>query len=124
MNALEKLKSMTVVVADTGDFNAMKAFAPRDATTNPTLILKAVQMPEYRRLLETTGLCPATLGSFHASHANGPSAFSVCMHRHDARTVSHTRLVLDRDAVTFRYWPDAPCRCGSPRTMVIPRRAS
>lgn len=79
---------------------------------------------EYRRLLETAGLCPVTLGMFHASHADGPSAFSVCMHRHDARTVSHTRLVLDRDAVTFRYWPDAPCRGGSPRTVAIPRRAS
>ncbi len=59
MNALDTLKSMTVVVADTGDFNAMKAFAPRDATTNPTLILKAVQMPEYRRLLDEA----ATAGS-------------------------------------------------------------
>jgi transaldolase len=52
MNALEKLKSMTVVVADTGDFNAMKAYQPRDATTNPTLILKAIQMPDYRGLLD------------------------------------------------------------------------
>lgn len=52
MNALEKLKSMTVVVADTGDFNAIRAYQPRDATTNPTLILKAIQMPEYRGLLD------------------------------------------------------------------------
>ncbi len=52
MNALEKLKTMTVVVADTGDFNAMKAYQPRDATTNPTLILKAIQMPEHRGLLD------------------------------------------------------------------------
>lgn len=52
MNALEKLKTMTVVVADTGDFNAMKAYQPRDATTNPTLILKAIQMPAYRGLLD------------------------------------------------------------------------
>ncbi len=52
MNALELLKTATVVVADTGDFNAMKAYQPRDATTNPTLILKAIQMPEYRGLLD------------------------------------------------------------------------
>lgn len=45
---------MTVVVADTGDFNTMRAYAPRDATTNPTLILKAVQKPEYRNLLLET----------------------------------------------------------------------
>lgn len=51
-DALEQLKRYTVVVADTGDFNSIKAFAPRDATTNPTLILKAVQKPAYRGLLD------------------------------------------------------------------------
>ena len=51
MNALDTLRSMTVVVADTGDFNSMKAYQPRDATTNPTLILKAIQMPQYQGLL-------------------------------------------------------------------------
>jgi transaldolase len=54
MNALDRLKTLTTVVADTGDFNTMKAYAPRDATTNPTLILKAVGKPEYRGLLEET----------------------------------------------------------------------
>ncbi|MBN9428715.1 MAG: transaldolase [Burkholderiales bacterium] len=54
MNALEQLKRFTTVVADTGDFNAMRAYAPRDATTNPTLILKAVQAPAYAELLTQT----------------------------------------------------------------------
>ncbi|GMV02840.1 MAG: transaldolase [Burkholderiales bacterium] len=54
MNALDQLKRFTTVVADTGDFNAMRAYAPRDATTNPTLILKAAQKPEYRALLAQT----------------------------------------------------------------------
>lgn len=52
MTTLDALKSHTVVVADTGDFASIKAFAPRDATTNPSLILKAVQMPEYKALLD------------------------------------------------------------------------
>lgn len=52
MNQLEQLKQFTTIVADTGDFQAMKAFAPRDATTNPSLILKAVQKDEYKHLLE------------------------------------------------------------------------
>jgi transaldolase len=52
MNQLEQLKQFTTVVADTGDFQSIKAYAPRDATTNPSLILKAVQKPEYRPLLE------------------------------------------------------------------------
>ncbi|MFZ6845494.1 transaldolase [Undibacterium sp. RuTC16W] len=52
MNQLEQLKKYTTVVADTGDFQAMRAYAPQDATTNPSLILKAVQKPEYRPMLE------------------------------------------------------------------------
>jgi transaldolase len=52
MNQLEQLKQYTTIVADTGDFQSIKAFAPRDATTNPSLILKAVQKDEYRPLLE------------------------------------------------------------------------
>ncbi len=52
MNQLEQLKQFTTVVADTGDFQSIKAYTPRDATTNPSLILKAVKKPEYRPLLE------------------------------------------------------------------------
>jgi len=51
---LDQLKQFTVVVADTGDFATLKQFAPRDATTNPSLILKAAQMPEYKPLVEQT----------------------------------------------------------------------
>ena len=52
MNQLEQLKHLTTVVADTGDFQSIKQFTPQDATTNPSLILKAVQKPEYKPLLE------------------------------------------------------------------------
>lgn len=52
MNQLEQLKQYTTIVADTGDFQTMKAFSPHDATTNPSLILKAVQKHEYKPLLE------------------------------------------------------------------------
>lgn len=51
MNQLDALKQHTVVVADTGDFHQIAAFQPRDATTNPSLILKAVQKPDYQPLL-------------------------------------------------------------------------
>ena len=54
MNQLAQLKQYTTVVADTGDFHAMQTFQPQDATTNPSLILKAVQKSEYRPLLEQT----------------------------------------------------------------------
>lgn len=52
MNQLEQLKQHTIVVADTGDFESMKVFAPKDATTNPSLILKAVQSEKYQPLLK------------------------------------------------------------------------
>ncbi len=52
MNQLEQLKQHTVVVADTGDFEAMKAYKPQDATTNPSLILQASQKDEYKSLVE------------------------------------------------------------------------
>ncbi len=52
MNPLEQLKQHTVVVADTGNFKDLAQFAPRDATTNPSLILKAVQQPDYAPLLQ------------------------------------------------------------------------
>jgi transaldolase len=49
---LDQLKAMTTIVADTGDFESIRAWKPTDATTNPTLLLKAVQMEEYRELVE------------------------------------------------------------------------
>jgi transaldolase len=49
---LDQLKKFTTVVADTGDFGTLKQYTPRDATTNPSLILKAAQMPEYGYLVE------------------------------------------------------------------------
>ena len=54
MNQLDALKQFTTVVADTGDFKQLGAFQPQDATTNPSLILKAVQKPDYAPLLKDT----------------------------------------------------------------------
>ena len=54
MNQLDALKQFTTVVADTGDFRQLAAFQPQDATTNPSLILKAVQKADYAPLLKET----------------------------------------------------------------------
>jgi transaldolase len=51
-NLLDQLAAMTVVVADTGDIDAIKQFTPRDATTNPSLILAAAQIPTYQELID------------------------------------------------------------------------
>src|SRR5258706_4097020 len=52
LSQLDQLKKFTKVVADTGDFDTLKEFAPQDATTNPSLILKAAQLPAYKQLVE------------------------------------------------------------------------
>ena len=49
---LDQLSEMTVVVADTGDLEAIRKFTPRDATTNPSLILAAAQIPAYQSLID------------------------------------------------------------------------
>ena len=53
-NLLDQLKELTIVVADTGDIQAIEAFTPRDATTNPSLITAAAQMPQYQEIVDDT----------------------------------------------------------------------
>ena len=53
-NLLEQLRNITVVVADTGDIQAIETFKPRDATTNPSLITAAAQMPQYQEIVDET----------------------------------------------------------------------
>src|SRR5258708_5648301 len=52
LNQLDQLKQMTTVVADTGDFSTLRQYAPQDATTNPSLIYKVAEKPEYVHLLD------------------------------------------------------------------------
>ena len=54
LNLLDQLRAMTVVVADTGDFQSIRSYMPRDATTNPSLIATAAQMPEYQDIVDDT----------------------------------------------------------------------
>lgn len=80
MNKLEQLRKMTTVVADTGDIDSMKAYTPQDATTNPSLLLKAAQQPQYKHLLEDA------LG-YANTHADNEQ--------------HQTELLLDKIAVNF-----------------------
>ena len=54
MNLLQQLRDMTIVVADTGDIQAIKSFTPRDATTNPSLITAAAKIPQYQNIVDET----------------------------------------------------------------------
>src|SRR5258707_13320556 len=75
---LEQLRGMTIVVADTGDIDAVRRLKPQDCTTNPTLLLKAVENPAYAHLVEeavawgrgrggsTAAVCDRLAGSFRS----------------------------------------------------------
>jgi transaldolase len=75
-NLLEQLRSYTVVVADTGDIEAMEKFRPQDATTNPSLITAAAQLPQYQPIVDGVLLAARKeLGSRAASTAVANLAF-------------------------------------------------
>ena len=82
-SVLDQLRGMTVVVADTGDFQAIRKFTPRDATTNPSLIAAAAHMPEYQDVVDETLMS--------ARKSLGTSA-------KDAAVIA---LAFDRLAITF-----------------------
>jgi transaldolase len=77
-NKLEQLKTMTDVVADTGDIEAMRRFTPMDATTNPSLLLKAAALPHYAELLDAAKTWAAEQGGSDAEQlANCCDRFAV-----------------------------------------------
>ena len=71
MSLLDSLKRVTTVVADTGDIEAMRQFRPQDATTNPSLLLKAAQQPQYRPLVEAA-LADADRGRLATASRSAP----------------------------------------------------
>jgi len=80
MNKLEQLKQITTVVADTGDFDSIKQYLPTDATTNPSLVYAAAQLPQYQHLVDEAV-------EYGMTNASTPGA--------------RTALILDRLAVVF-----------------------
>lgn len=66
---------------------------------------------------------PASLYAFHASHGESPSAYSPCMHREDAQTVSFSWVVVSRDEVRFLYSPVAPCQSAPSAPQILRRTA-
>ena len=100
MSLLDSLKGFTTVVADTGDIEAMRRFRPQDATTNPSLLLKAAQQPQYRPLVEAAlaGADQALLRQgFHLRQGSGGQAGGQAGERDKKRT----ELFMDRLAVNF-----------------------
>lgn len=88
-NLLEQLREMTVVVADTGDIQAIETFKPRDATTNPSLITAAAQMPQYQ------GIVDDTLKGARETLGAGASANEVASLAFDRLAVSFGLKILE-----------------------------
>jgi hypothetical protein len=66
---------------------------------------------------------PALLYWFHSSHGTAPDAYSTCMHREDAETVSFSWVVVSKDAVRFLYSPGAPCQSKPSDQQILARAA-
>lgn len=88
-NLLEQLREVTVVVADTGDIQAIETFKPRDATTNPSLITAAAQMPQYQ------GIVDDTLKGARATLGAGAPASQVVSLAFDRLAVSFGLKILE-----------------------------
>jgi transaldolase len=86
---LEQLREMTVVVADTGDIQAIETFKPRDATTNPSLITAAAQMPQYQ------GIVDDTLESARSTLGKDASAADVATLAFERLAVSFGHKILE-----------------------------
>lgn len=93
---LDQLRQMTIVVADTGDIQAIEKFRPRDATTNPSLITAAAQMPEYQQIVDETLL--------EAKHELGSGSTDIQI----------ASLAFDRLAISF----------GKRILEIVPKRVS
>ena len=84
MSQLESLRRLTKVVADSGDIDAIAKYRPEDATTNPTLLLKAAQMPQYQHIVEeavrdTAGeVSEAARAAPFSTGSRSPSAARSC----------------------------------------------
>jgi hypothetical protein len=76
-----------------------------------------------RRVRPDRSFDPATLYWFHSSHGKEPDAYSTCMHRADAETVSFSWVVVSRDSIRFLYSPGAPCQSNPSNQEILTRAA-
>ncbi len=128
MNSLDLLRQYTTVVADTGDFEQLAQFQPQDATTNRSLVLKAVQQPRYRTLLEQAVAAhpgaSATTVAEHLLVAFGVEILKVVPGR--VSTEIDPRLSHETDASvgTAKRLIDLYAAAGVPRERVLIKLAS
>ncbi len=133
-NLLDALKQFSLIVADTGDFESIRKYQPRDATTNPSLLLKAAQMPEYTDILSRTLTeTKAQAGTLEASVKLALDKLSIAFGLEILKIVPHrvstevdARLSFDvegsvaKGRTLIRYYESA----GIPRERILIKLAS
>ena len=117
-NLLEQLREVTVVVADTGDIEAIKKVKPIDATTNPSLITAAAQMPEYQGIVDDTlkaaraslgaGASADEVATLAAASATAPPGSTTSLNSRKATSMASSTS----SSVTTRPGPRSCCASG------------
>ena len=85
--------------------------------------VRRFRLDEFARLVDPGRIDSDALYRFHTSHGAAPDAYSPCMHRADAETVSFSWVTVTPDEVQFRYQPSAPCRHRSTDEQILTRAA-
>jgi len=98
MNSLSQLKDLTIVVADTGDFQAMEHFKPTDATTNPSLILAAANQKKYAHLIEKAAECGKKSGSTFAEQVEAALDITCVLFGKEILNIIPGRVSTEVDA--------------------------
>lgn len=133
-NLLDQLKQFSIVVADTGELESIRKYRPRDATTNPSLLLKAAQKPEYKDLLEEV-LSNAKRSSLPASQqaalamdklavAFGVEILKIVSHRVSTEVDARLSFDVEGSIAKARSLIEAYERAGASRERVLIKVAS
>src|SRR5262249_13598641 len=97
---------------------------PLTSSSYDPLGVRAVRLNEFsRRIPPAEPADPALLYWFHSSHGASADAYSPCMHRDDAETVSFSWVIVTPREIRFLYSPAAPCRCAPSKLQVLARVA-
>ena len=107
MNQLDALKQFTTVVADTGDFKQLDAFKPQDATTNPSLILKAVQKADYDERIAVFSQLQHVTQAEQERAANEQKQKIQELRAAEGRKLLEIMPELKKPAVYSKFWQEA-----------------
>jgi hypothetical protein len=116
---LAQWNGLELVVDPAGDRHMPLTSSSYDAAG-----VRRARLKEFaRRVGVMRPIDPALLYWFHSSHGTAPDAYSACMHRLDAETVSFSWVIVSRDAVRFLYSPGAPCQTKPSNQQILARAA-